>query len=141
MFYVDTSVIIAYYHPEPLSETAETFLMHHVRPGISNLSEVEMASALSRKIREGGLSRKDAAREIGKFIAHVEGGFYTHLFLQAQHFRLARDWIGLFHTKLRTLDALHLALAFAEGRTLVTADEELVASAKSLSVDCLLLKR
>ena len=60
MFYIDTSVIVAYYCPEPMTEKAEAFLIAHLRPTNSTLTEVEMFSALSRKVREGGLSRKDA---------------------------------------------------------------------------------
>ncbi len=139
MFYIHTSVIVAYYYPEPLSEKAEAFLMTHIRPAISTLTEVEMFSALSRKIREGGLSRKDAGRIIAKFLSHVDGHFYTHLFIESHHYRLARDWIGLFNTSLKTLDALHLATAHVEGLSFVTADQELAKSARFLAVDVVLL--
>jgi hypothetical protein len=141
MFYIDTSVIVAYYYPEPLSEKAEAFLMTHIRPAISILTEVEMFSALSRKIREGGLSRRDAGRIIGKFLSHVDGHFYTHLFIESHHYRLARDWIGLFNTNLKALDALHLATAHVEGLTFVTADQELAESARVLALDVVLLKK
>lgn len=141
MFYIDTSVIVAYYYPEPLSEKAEAFLMTHIRPAISTLTEVEMFSVLSRKIREGGLSRKDAGRIIAKFLSHVDGHFYTHLFVESHHYRLARDWIGLFNTNLKTLDALHLATAHVEGLTFVTGDQELAESARFLALDVVLLKK
>jgi hypothetical protein len=140
MFYIDTSVIVAYYYPEPLSEKAEAFLMTHIRPAISTLTEVEMFSALSRKIREGGLSRRDASRIIAKFLSHVDGHFYTHLFIESHHYRLARDWIGLFNTNLKTLDALHLATAHVEGFSFVTTDQELAESARFLAPDVVLLK-
>ena len=141
MFYIDTSVIVAYYYPEPLSEKAEAFLMSHARPAISTLTEVEMFSALSRKIREGGLSRKDAGRIVAKFLSHADGHYYTRLFVEPHHYRLARDWIGLFQTNLKTLDALHLAVAHAEGLTVVTADQELAESARVLALDVVVLKK
>jgi hypothetical protein len=141
MFYIDTSVIVAYYYPEPLSEKAEAFLMTHASPAISTLTEVEVFSALSRKIREGGLSRKDAGCIIAKFLSHVDGHYYTHLLLEPHHYRLARDWIGLFQTNLKTLDALHLAIAHAEGLTFVTADQGLAESAKALALDVMVLKK
>jgi len=141
MFYIDTSVIVAYYYPEPLSEKAEAFLMAHLRPAISTLTEVEMFSALSRKIREGQLSRKDAARIVAKFLSHVDGHFYTHLLVEPHHYRLARDWIGLFNTNLKTLDALHLAIAHGEGLTFVTADRGLAESAKVLDLDVVMLTK
>ena len=141
MFYIDTSVIVAYYYPEPLSEKAEAFLMTHTRPAISTLTEVEMFSALSRKIREGGLSRKDAGRIGAKFLSHADGHYYTRLFVEPHHYRLARDWIGLFQTNLKTLDALHLAIAHAENLTFVTADQGLAESAKALALDVMVLKK
>jgi predicted nucleic acid-binding protein len=141
MFYIDTSVIVAYYYPEPLSEKAEAFLMAHLRPAISTLTEVEMFSALSRKIREGELSRKDAAKIVAKFLSHVDAHFYTHLLVEPHHYRLARDWIGLFNTNLKTLDALHLAIAYGEGLTFVTGDQGLAESAKFLALDVVMLKK
>ena len=70
--YIDTSVLVAYFCPEPLSEKAEEFLIGHPQPGISALSEVELFSAVSRKVREGGISRKDGGRVIARFVAHVD---------------------------------------------------------------------
>ena len=67
---------MAYYCPEPLSEKAKKFLMSHSRPGMSGLSEVELFSAVSRKVREGGMSRKDGKRVIARFVAHVNGNLY-----------------------------------------------------------------
>jgi len=141
MFYIDTSVIVAYYYPEPLSEKAEAFLMTHMRPAISTLTEVEMFSALSRKIREGGLSRKDAGGIIAKFLSHVNGHFYTHLIVEPHHYRLARDWLGLFNTNLKTLDALHLAIAHVERLTFVTADQRLAESVRVLALEVVVLKK
>ena len=139
MFYVDTSAIVAYYCPEPLSEKAESFLTAHVRPAIGALTEVELFSALSRKIREGGMNRTDVSRIISKFLAHVDSLFYTRVSIELNHYRLARDWIGQFNTSLRSLDALHLAVTSSEGLTLITADEGLSKSAETLAVDAVLL--
>ncbi len=140
MVYVDTSVIVAYYCPEPLSETAEAFLTAHSRPAISSLTELELFSAVARKIREGRLSRKNAGQIISKFLSHVNGYFYLSLPVESHHYRLAREWIGLFTCKLKPLDALHLAIASSEGRTFVTADLDLFESARALSVEAIFLK-
>jgi hypothetical protein len=140
MHYIDTSVIVAYYCPEPLSEKAEDFITLQARPALSVLTELEMFSALSRKVREGGLPRKTAVQIMTKFLGHLDGHFYEYLPVELRHYRLAREWIGLFTTKLKTLDALHLSIAASEGLTLVTADHELAGSAKSLSLEVLLLK-
>jgi len=139
MFYVDTTVLVAYYCPEPLSEKVEAFITAHTRPALSNLSELELFSAISRKILEGGLDRADGSRIVAKFLAHLDDLFYTKLIIEPHHYRLARDWIGQFTTSLRSLDAIHLAVASSEGATLITADEGLAKSAVSLAVDAVLL--
>jgi predicted nucleic acid-binding protein len=47
--------------------------------------------------------------------------------------------MGLFRYPLRTLDALHLAVASSENLKLVTIDKNLSKSAKALSIDVMLL--
>ena len=46
MFYIDTSVVAAYYCPEPLSEKAEDFFTSHLQPAISSLTEGELFQPL-----------------------------------------------------------------------------------------------
>jgi hypothetical protein len=48
--------------------------------------------------------------------------------------------VGLFTTKLKSPDALHLAIASSGGLTLVAVDQELSESAKSFAMDVVLLK-
>jgi uncharacterized protein len=140
MVYIDTSVLVAYYSPEPLSEKAEAFLTEQQRVAISNLTELELFSALSRKVREEGLDRADAGKVGARFLAHVDSDFFEYLSVERQHFRLARDWVGLFKSALRSLDALHLAIAASAGIPLVTADLGLMKSARNLGVEAVLLK-
>jgi uncharacterized protein len=140
MFYVDTSVLVSYYCPEPLSETAESFLTANHPLSTSLLGEVEFFSAVSRKVRRRELNHNPAKRILAKFLAHVNGGFYATLQVESQHFRLARDWMGQFHTNLKTLDALHLAVASLEELTLVTADRNLFGAAKDLGLPAVFLK-
>jgi predicted nucleic acid-binding protein len=139
MVYIDTSVLVAYYCPEPLSEKAEAFLTAHVQPAISALTELELFSAISRKVREKGMDHKDAGRVMARFVAHQVNHYYTYLSVEAHHFRLARDWIGMFKVNLRSLDALHLAVASSEGLAVVTTDQSLSKSAKALGLNAMLL--
>ena len=64
-------MLVAYYCPEPLSEKVEAFFREQVQPGVSTLTDVEFHSALSRKVRERELDRKDATRIASKFVAHL----------------------------------------------------------------------
>jgi len=138
--YIDTSVLVAYYCPEQLSEKAEAFLTAHIQPAISALTELELFSAISRKVREKGMDHKDAGRVTARFVAHVDNNYYSYLSVEGHHFRLARDWIGMFKLSLRTLDALHLAIASSQGFSIVTIDKSLSKSAKALGLNALLLE-
>lgn len=140
MLYLDTSVLAAYYCPEPLSRQVQDILSQQVKPALSFLSEVEFFSAVARKVRMAELEMASGNRIIAKFQSHLDGELFTVLSVQNHHWRLARGWIGLFSTPLRTLDALHLAIASAEDLELVTSDKHLYQSAEILGVTASLVK-
>ena len=140
MAYIDTSVLVAYYCPEPLSEAVQRFLMAQERPSVSFLTEVELFSAVARKIRMKEMDPADGNRIVAKFSSHMDAGFFTVIPVETHHWRLARGWIGLFTTPLRTLDALHLAITSADGMELVTSDKPLFQAAEMLDVKARLLE-
>jgi len=140
MFYIDTSIIVAYYCPEPLSEKVDDFITVQSRPAISILTELELFSAISRKIREGNMDPKDGSRVVSKFLSHLDDHLYTRPSIESHHYTLARDWIGQFSSPLRSLDAIHLAIASSLGLTLVTAVEGLAKSAEIFNIDVELIE-
>lgn len=93
-----------------------------------------MVSAIARKIREGGMSRLDGRKVATTFLAHLDGGYYARIPLERTHYHLAREWIGHFEFPLRTLDALHVAIAHLGGLQLATTDEALARSATALGI-------
>ena len=139
--YVDTSVLVPYYSPEPLSLVAQWTVRDDPRPTISDLVEVELFSALARKVRMREMSTPDAARIGQQFLDHLQAGLYTRLALQRRHYETAREWLARFNLPLRAADALHLALADAEGLRLATADRDLSKSAMGLGLSVLLVRR
>jgi predicted nucleic acid-binding protein len=90
MVYLDTSVLVAYYYPEPISPLVEKFVRTLSRPGICVLTEVEFASALSRKVRENTLTPEDASRIERLFQSHVEEGLFRRLMIDADHYQPQR---------------------------------------------------
>jgi predicted nucleic acid-binding protein len=134
MYYIDTSVLVAYYCPETLSEQVQTFLEAQLKPAVSDLTEVELFSAVARKVRMEDLSSADGNRILSKYLSHLGDGLFRIIHLESQHWRIARGWIGLFNTSLRTLDALHLAIASAGDFTLITSDQRLLMAADTLGV-------
>lgn len=138
--YVDTSVLGAYYCPEPLSALAEKSILSVGIPVISHLSEVEFCSLVARKCRLNEIKKRHAREIIDLFSNHVAEGFYRRIALTVEHFIRARGLIASMTSSLRTLDALHLAAATSEGLQLLTADVGFAHAAKSVRARALLIK-
>jgi uncharacterized protein len=138
--YVDTSVLAAYYCPEPLSSRVQRILQGERERAISSLVEVELASALARKVRLRHLRASDARAIYETFQAHLEQGLYLRLTVDRSHFTRAQAWLATFRTPLRTLDALHVAVAAGERATLLTSDVALAAACDALKLAVRLIK-
>ncbi|MGJ3246963.1 MAG: type II toxin-antitoxin system VapC family toxin [Elainellaceae cyanobacterium] len=138
--YLDTSVVIPLYYPEALSQVVELQVEGETFLGISRLVEVEFHSALARRVRMGELAEHVAIAIANRFQMDVDAERYTRFALQPVHYDLACNSLKRFNTPLRTLDALHLAIARADGLQLITADDALATSAQILDVKCQLLK-
>lgn len=132
--YLDTSILAAYYCPESLSAQAESLIRRNSTRTISVLTEVELVSAVARKIREKGLSSNAGQKIILQFNTHLKDNLYRMLLVQTEHYALAKHWISQCSSTLRTLDALHLAIAYHHGLTLLTADHGLAKAAKHFGV-------
>jgi uncharacterized protein len=128
--YIDTSVLGAYYCPEALSTAAENALRHIKTPVISNLSEVEFASLISRKRRLKEFNERQAQQILDLFGTHVAEGSYRRIAMTTDHFVSARQLIATSRVALHTLDVLHLSVAITEGLALMTADRDLAKAAK-----------
>lgn len=140
MVYIDTSVIIAYYCPETLSDKIEDYLINLSTPVVSNLTELEFGSAISKKFRTKEISLSDAEKIQAFFQMHLNDDYYIKIPIQSIHYKLAKDWINKFNTSLRSLDALHLAACFANCKTLATADGKLADAAMQYGIEVKLFK-
>lgn len=139
-YYLDTSIVIPFYCPQPLSKKIEKKLLETQNPAISPLVEVEYCSAIARKIRMKEITDDSAHALMSAFHAHIERHYYQIKSLERLHYAQAREWIATFATPLRTLDALHLAICYTENLTCLTADKPLAKSAEQLRVKVELLK-
>jgi uncharacterized protein len=138
--YVDTSILGAYYCPEPLSAAAEKALRQLKTPVISVLSEVEFCSLISKKYRLDELRQRQAKEILDLFSSHVAEGFYRRISLNTEHFIKARQLVSSMDSSLRTLDALHLAVALSERLALVTADREFAQAGKRHKANILVIR-
>ena len=137
--YVDTSVLGAYYCPEPLSLKADKIMQAIANPVISLLTEVEFFSLVAKKRRQRDFSEAKARKIHGEFLAHTTNGYYRRVAISVDHYLKARDMITQLKTTLRTLDVLHLAIALQEKLPLITSDKGLVAAARYFKVKATLL--
>jgi len=132
--YVDTSALAKRYLNENRSEELDEFLIGNTPVSISSLTTVEMRSLLARRRREGDVDRALEGRlwaALGEDIA--EGFLLTHPLIDEHAAAAVRLLAMLPHVPLRTLDAVHLAIARQIGAThLVTADRVMVAGAEEL---------
>jgi len=128
--YIDTSILGAYYCPEPISAPAEDARRRIPVPVVSTLSEVEFSSLVSRKRQLRELTARQARDILEPFESHIVSGFYRRLSLANDHFAKARRLLSAMDSSLRILDALHLAIAIAENLVLMTADQKFARTAK-----------
>lgn len=134
MSYIDTSILVAYYWPEKLSQAAQSAIRRAEIPTISALSEVEFISALALKRRTGEIAEVSARRILALFRQHCADHVYRLVPIEAREYAIASEWLATFRTSLRALDALHLAAAFSSGLVLITADKVLAESAEHLGI-------
>ena len=130
MPYLDASVVVAFYLPEPMTAKVQRLFSGTEALAISSLSEVEFHSAIARRVRMNELATDDALKVLSQFKVHVDDALYRMLAVKHSDYALARDWLATFHAPLRTLDALHLAVAFSNGLAVVTADKAFAESAR-----------
>ncbi|MBW4695133.1 MAG: type II toxin-antitoxin system VapC family toxin [Lyngbya sp. HA4199-MV5] len=125
---------------EALSDAIEALLRNESEPAVSQLVEVEIISALARRVRMSEISLEDAQAIVDRFQTDLDSGFYTRLALEPAHYDMARDWLSRFETSLRTLDALHLAVAASNSIPLITANEGLAESTQAFRIDVQILR-
>jgi uncharacterized protein len=134
LIYLDTSIIVPAYCVEPLSDRVDELLRRETDLAISSLTEVEFYSALSRKVRQRDLTLDEAQQISIDFQTDLNARIYQRLVVEATYYELAQGWISQFNTVLRTLDALHLAIASSYEIPVVTADIGLAQSGRSLGL-------
>lgn len=86
------------------------------------------------RLRVGDLERAHVEQVVRLFLRHLEGGWYTALHLNADHYRRARDFTARCDLPLKAPDALHLAVSAADGLQLITADQQLARDAEALGL-------
>ena len=134
--YVDTSALAKWYLPEPGSEAFVEFIVRQDAAVISRLTSVELRCLLARRRRTGEIV---AGHERDAWLAFEDDIRAGHLHVEALadgHAMKARHLLEqLRDLPLRTLDALHLAIAQSiRADVLATADLGMARAAQALGI-------
>lgn len=134
--YLDTSALAKWYFNEPFSEEVEDYLATQTYVLISSLTIVEMRSLLLRRRRAGELTPVLVERVWATFREDQAAGALTIVEVADEHLRGALRLLDRVEAPLRTLDAMHLAVAESAGaRSCATADRILAAGARELGLE------
>jgi hypothetical protein len=135
--YVDTSALAKWYLNEPQSERFEAFISDQPDAAICRLTVVEFRCLLARRRRAGDITAAHEARIGDAFAADLASGALAVHPVEDSDFGAAVILIGdLRRQPLRTLDAIHLAVARRlDVKLVATADRVMTAACKALGID------
>lgn len=135
MIYVDTSLLVSLHVTEPHSVQALKWFASHAQETFcySDWSDLEFASALSRKMRMRKLESYERSRAEQAF-ADSKAEAFQHVAMTSEHFRIATSMVAQHQTGLRSGDALHLAIAQGYGATIATLDDIMALAAAQFGV-------
>lgn len=132
--YLDSSFLIPLLIPEAFSDRADAFVEPETGPfGISDLTGMEFASAMARRIRIQLFDVDKARSALLAFDRWVARAAIRND-ITVDDLALASSFLRRLDLPLRTLDALHIAIAQRIGATLITFDNRMADSARVLGI-------
>lgn len=134
MQYIDTTVLVPFYYPDPLSDEAEEVILKLDNPVISQLTRIEFTNALATKIHEDLMTKESGNKILALFKKHIEQKSYQVLPLQPKHYSTADTWVAEFKKPFSTLEALHLVIVVINKMSIITADNHFAELAKLLGI-------
>lgn len=131
--YLDTSALAKWYLNEPFSEEFSAFIQEQTTAAISRLTVVEFRCLLARRRRAREITKAIEARVYAAFEKDIGAGFLVVYPVADEHLVGALALISkLGRYSLRTLDALHLAIAQGiQCHQLATADRTMANAGKA----------
>lgn len=137
MIYADTSLLLPIYVPEANSELANNAVQGATELLISDLTVAEFLVGLARKVKLGALPSERADEVRAAFEKHMSDGFLQRVAVVGAHSEAAGQLASRSPVMLRTLDAIHLAVAVELEATVATLDSRLSDAARALGVEVL----
>jgi len=140
--YLDTSALLPYYREEASSRQVEDLLRKTKPPVLlSELTRLEMASAIARWTRMNEIDEPQAALIENTFEQDVHSGLYLIRPVGSTQYRRAEKWISARKTALKTLDALHIACCWSLRAKLITCDNVMHETAVMFGLESVLLEQ
>jgi predicted nucleic acid-binding protein len=134
--YVDTSALIPFYLSERHSRAADRLLRPAEHRLISRLGVAEFTFAVARRRKLVGhpacLPADDASRVLRQFHEHITTGLFSVVDVGDATYAEAEAISERIAVPLRTLDGLHLALAYRHTAALISFDDNLCAAAAAI---------
>ncbi|TAG49455.1 MAG: PIN domain-containing protein [Betaproteobacteria bacterium] len=134
--YFDTSALAKAYTSERGSADVDDFLSRGTTVFLSDLNRVELRCMLARRLRSGEISAALEQAMWSQFLLDVSNEFFEPVAVPASAWTSATQLIDrVAPVALRTLDALHVALASTlPSITFVTADRAQRSAAQQLGL-------
>ena len=136
MLYLDTSVLVPLFVPEPDSSAVRQWFETKIGEtlAISSWTLTEFASAMGIKVRDKGL-KADQARRACRLMDQLAADSFEVFIPTRNDYGKAVEHLGHHALGLRAGDALHLAVAQNEGaKCLYTLDRRLIVAGRKLAV-------
>ena len=135
MFYLDASVAVAAVTQEEHSEAIWRWLGDHAGAPIlcSGWTATEVSSALSIKVRTGGLTLEGRAIALTSW-RRFRAASLSDIAVAPDHFETAAFYCDRVELGLRAGDSLHLAIAESAGAKLLTFDRTMANAALELGI-------
>ena len=139
MLYLDTSLVVSAISNEIATPRVQQWLRHQSDELlISYWTVTELSSAMAMKLRTGDITVDRRRRAFAKF-EELRADNFTLLRVTSAHFKVAATFADRHELSVRANDALHLAIAAAQGATVCTLDQRLAVAGPELGVPTQLL--
>lgn len=125
MIYTDTSALLKRYLHEPASDNFDALFMSQGPLSTSRLGILEARCSLARRRRNRQIDKATESKAVGELLNDIRDGALVLHAVSDSHYAAAYALIESLPTKpLRSLDALHLAIAREIGASdFATADK------------------
>jgi len=148
LIYLDSSALVKNYFPERGSNEVTDWIHRASNLWISEITLLEVTSALARKVRDEELTREEFNGMVGRFATDVANDArFGLIHLDEKVKSRAQNLLETYGImgKLRTLDALQLASAMQIAEppgapVMITADEDLYAAAKLTGLKAIIIR-